>query len=127
MLNCNVFKSVGSAEDRHTVNVGRLKNEIFDYYGNLTREEKQHVTQIQNFTDKMLGTRTKPKCKTKAAEARRLLPFAVKMCNEHRSSIGVTGKLLEEAGECLLDFQQTMDEHPRVLERTQRQDHPAHR
>ena len=122
LLQRNVFELPGSAEDRHQLGIGRLKTCIFAHYTTLSAEERQHVTQIQDLTEKMLGKQSKKTLKTKAAETKGLIPFCLKMCTKFEEKLGIFGRMLREAGEHLLAFQSIMDSHGRVLDRLQRVD-----
>ena len=122
LLQRNVFELPGSAEDRHQLGIGRLKTCIFAHYTTLSEEERQHVTQIQDLTEKMLGKQSKKALETKAAETKGLIPFCLKMCTKFEEKLGIVGRMLREVGEHLLAFQSIMDSHGRVLDRLQRVD-----
>ena len=71
--------------------------------------------QIRTLTPKMLGSRSAPALKTKAAETGVLTRWAVEFCRTSGASMS-RSRVLMKAGECLLEYAGILKESPRIVE-----------
>ena len=117
MIIRNVYGVSGGNQDILAGTVLRLRSDLMAYYANLPSDVRSTVTQVEDLTIKMLGSRAKPKLKTKAAESKGLIPFAVQLLKEHKSKMIVKATSLIEAGHALLNFINLMEDNGRVLPR----------
>jgi hypothetical protein len=113
----NVWDCGGNAESRHQSCIIRLRSDLMTHYKHLDKDTAERTTRLEDLTVKMLGTRSKPKLKTKAAETKHLVPFCLDMLGTHMGKLGLKGQALLRAGQCLKRFDAILEEQPRVLPR----------
>ena len=90
----NCFEVVGTSPDRFQGGVIKLRAMLFKWYHDLPRAHKERVTQLEDLTVKMLGSRSRPKLKVKAMECKGLSNCAVFLLETSIGKIGVTGHRL---------------------------------
>jgi len=91
-----IMPSMSAAERTH-ISVQRLLSDILRWY---TSHADRDFTRISNLTLKMLGSKLKPRCKTKAAETEGLVFFSVWLLEQHAARLAF-GKVLLDAGQRL--------------------------
>ena len=69
MIIRNVYGVSGGNQDILAGTVLRLRSDLMAYYANLPSDVRSTVTQVEDLTIKMLGSRAKPKLKTKAPDS----------------------------------------------------------
>ena len=106
-------------EDAKMVGVALLLNsDLMDFYA-----ERKHrhplatpLTEVGEFTAKMLGTRSKPKLKTKVAESYGILLFLLDRLGRHSAKVGATrAASYLEMGNILVGCLDTLHLHPAVF------------
>ena len=104
LLRKNPWSLPGNVENRHELGVLRLRQEIYEYYRSLPQAVQKHITEINDLTPKMLGTFSRQRLKTKAAESKHLVPGLIQILGKYRDSLGFQCQCLMQAGECLVAF-----------------------
>ena len=116
-LDRNVF-AVGddlTGEEKHRRGVACLKASLFAWYKQKSCDFE--VTQLQNLTVKMLGTKARPSLRTKAAETKGLLFFAVDFAEQHGLGRATLG-----AGQALCKYMTVVSIHGLKMPRAAVQD-----
>ena len=92
----------------------RSGNDLHAWYKKYRVEAGHEIIQVNDLTVKMLGTNTKRKLKTKAAETRWLIPFALEMLEKHYALLGDCA-WLTGAGNALTKFIEALEGAPGKL------------
>ena len=97
------------------------------WYGEHRQEHPAQVlTRLNDLTPNMLGPKTAPKCKTKAAETWGLFLFLIAMLQKHAYVVGAAGARLHRAGSSLVRMVEIWDHLGRVLSLDDRQEPDKH-
>ncbi len=94
-----------SDDEKVIVGLKCLKAEMQIWYETYDRQHPQDKsTRISTFTQKMIGTRGKPKCKVKAMECFYLMLFLLDLLGKYRIRIGASYEKLVDGGRALKDY-----------------------
>ena len=103
------------AANRLQTGVLELRKALFSWYDQRSADfPGESIHRMQNLTPKMLGKQSKPSLRTKAAETKFLLYFAVHLCRLHKDNLRV-GPAMLGAGEALERYMVLCDTHGRKL------------
>jgi hypothetical protein len=112
ILSSGLYGNVGGADETLQVSVLAFRHRLLGWYKDRHQECPQEVlTRVSDFTAKMLGTRSAPKCKTKGAETWGLCLFLLDELRLHLHRLGERGARLLLAGEALHRVIKIWDEH----------------
>ena len=105
--NAEVLRDLSTFECRH---------ELFGWYKTQrSRRGGAHVYELQDLAPSMIGTQSKPKLNTKAAETATLMEFCVHVIRSRLDKCGQEGVVMLAAGESFVGLLTTMRENPRVM------------
>jgi hypothetical protein len=122
LFNSEIFGSVGTAEENLQTAVLIIKSQLMAWYTEQQRANPSRVlTRVGDLTVKMVGTKHKPRCKTKGAETFGMALFLTNMLQKYSVRLGSAGKRLERAGSALLRLVEIWDGSGRVMDTVARQ------
>ena len=116
LLSSNVWDLVGGSVDKIETGVLRLRADIFRYYALLSPDDRRRTTEIEDLTIKMLGSKSRPKMKLKAAECKGLTPFCVWVLDRYSAKVGGVGHHSLQASKALAAFDELLDISPQVIQ-----------
>jgi hypothetical protein len=123
ILGSDLYGFVGAVDENLQVSVIAFRHRLLGWYKRRHQEFPEEVlTRVNDFTIKMLGTRTKKKCKTKGAETWGLALFLIEELRLNLGRLGERGARLLLAGECLQRLVNIWEEHGRVIPQEGRED-----
>jgi hypothetical protein len=123
VLDSGVYSAPGAAEEILHRAVLLFRHELMTWYSARQREKPGEVlTRLSDFTVKMIGTRSHPKCKTKGAETFGLSLFLLHLFQQHAARLGHEGHRLARAGQCLVDLVNLWNRAGRVPSPVEQQD-----
>ena len=125
LLDSNAFEvdPERTLNERHVLGVHCLRHELFQWY-DVRRQENpdEPIYAMKALTVKMLGKRTTPKLRAKAAEMKFLLFFfATEMCERYKDKL-TQGEALHGAGQSLVKYMKVCAENGRNLSNRAYQD-----
>ena len=96
-------------DEADEINVCRIRSRLFAYYRHHRMQGGSSITEAENFTLGMLGSRSLPACKLKGLETKGAVPFFLSLAKQHSGAIGATSRHLVRAGICLVTFFEIVD------------------
>jgi hypothetical protein len=122
LFSSEIFGTVGTAEENLQTAVLIIKSQLMAWYKDHQRANPSRVlTRVGDLTAKMVGTKHKPRCKTKGAETFGMALFLTDMLRKYSVRLGSAGKRLERAGSALLRLVEIWDSCGRVMDAAARQ------
>ena len=116
LIEADAWGVSGRAEVIHQVSSTQFRRELFNWY---TYYASQHpgkpLTQVADMTHKMLGTRSHPEFKLKAAETWGVLLFLPTLIDDSFQSLGEKGPALRSAVNYMIQHVQVMKSHGAIL------------
>jgi hypothetical protein len=123
LLDAGVYTQGGSADESITRFCLACRNQLMAWYKRQQADTPTEViTRVHDFSPKMIGTRTRPRCKTKGAETWGLLLFFLSELRRFGAAAGDDGRRLRQAGEALEMLVRTWRSSPWILPLAARQD-----
>ncbi len=116
LLNADAFQTGATTEaEKVALSVLRVRHLLFTWYKDEDRQAgNEPVTRLSDLTPKMLGTRTAPRCKTKAAETYGLLRFSLHLARSMPGCIPQFDRWVQ-AGESLVRYLRLCKDSPRIF------------
>jgi hypothetical protein len=117
LLNNNAFAvdPLRTLNERHVLGVHCLRHELLQWYEDRHKKEPDEpIYAMKALTVKMLGKRTKPSLRAKAAEMKFLLYFATEMSERHKDNMP-DGEAMHGAGQALVKYMTICAENGRNL------------
>jgi hypothetical protein len=103
-----------ATEEKFQLSVMRLGDDLDKFYKMFEKREGHNVTRVNELSCNMLGSQTKRKLKTKAAETRWLIPFCIDLLQNNEAYLGDIEGLLG-AGKALETYLSVLDDGPAKL------------
>ena len=117
LLDCGCWApNQGNEAERIQVALMCLKAELFRWYSDRARKHPEEaLTRLADLTYKMVGTKSRPKLKTKAAETWGLLIFLTEMLTKYAADVGAQAHRLREAGSAAIRHLEVCIASPGVM------------
>lgn len=113
ILDSGMYGTMGTSEENLAIAVLGMRHDLMNFYA---RNREKKLTEVHNFTVKMVGRRNDQHCKTKGAETWGLLQFLVEKLGEHGGvRFGDDGKRYLKAGQNLKKMVEIWREHDDVV------------
>ena len=113
LISANAWNHAGTADEVEAMSVMNIRAELMNYYHQM-RQRGRHLTEVQNLTVSMLGSRHLQNfIKTKAAETKGLVPFCIQLVLEKGDKIPNIATALHGAGEALQRYIELLDAYPK--------------
>jgi hypothetical protein len=114
LIDCNYCFDEATArmktkEERYPMIVMRLRSDLWAFYDDYEKSVGHRVTRLTDLTIAMLGENAKRKLKTKGAETRWLMPFALHMLVRYANALGEQGRVLHSAGLAMERYWTTLE------------------
>lgn len=105
-----------SREDMDSLTVLQLRADLMSYYKQRRKQDPTPITEVENLTLPMLGTRRSPTLKLKGLETKGFVGFAVHLLRRFKPSLGARGGQLLAAGEALMELFEVLAANGVVLD-----------
>ena len=116
LIDANAWNVEGTAEVRQQVSALQYRRELFNFYSAYRRANPTApITEVADFTTKMLGTNQKRDLKVKAAECWGIVLGLPSLIDKHRAALGPVAGPFLRATNSIIEHVQIMKRSPRVM------------
>lgn len=113
-------------DERTQLAVLQLRNMMWNWYRERAKSHPlENLTRLNDLTVKMIGSRTRPRLKAKAAETWSFLLFSESLAVRFTNVLGPHGQLWVEAARSLIGYIETCKTYPVLMPPAAVQDSPA--
>ena len=106
----------GRAEVTHQVSSTQFRRELFNWYRSyVSQHPGRPLTQVADITHQLLGTRSHPEFKLKAADTWGVFLYLPTLIDDHVQSLGEKGPALRCAVNYMIQHVQVMNSHGALL------------